>query len=86
MFSFSYHYFFHKRLFSGEPPLAFRARCGACRYFPCPFAVPKISCSLVAHEILTAAHAAPSLYPPPAAVRLAAARFVTAVINDCSSE
>jgi hypothetical protein len=34
---------------------------------PSPFAVPKISCSLFAHEILTAAHAYAPLYPPLAA-------------------
>ena len=32
-----------------------------------PFAVPKISCSLIAHEILTAAHAYAPLHLPPAA-------------------
>lgn len=37
-----------------------------------PFAVPKISSALSACEILTAAHAAPSLYLPLAALGLAA--------------
>ena len=38
-----------------------------------PFAVPKISCSLIAHEILTAAHAYAPLHLPPAARGNAAA-------------